>query len=295
MKKIIVLICIFFSLKVNLSASPVTFPVSALSTSFSASANFPSLSFASYDREEDEEKANDLFATLIALMVIGLGIAYYWLNTVRFFDYPYCENSSPADGNYITRGSLEGLTFTNPGFNRTRFAFDSSLVFLNRFGLGNETRFEGLLFPYIGPYFENLALYNFQSGDFDYTQKGLRDNLRTGGQLSLLQTNILSVNFLVQYATWFGKDFDDFKNGVAVGILLRSYPINPLVLEWKACVQDFGDFSFFDWDLHLGIMREAYEYFVALKFWGVSDSQDDFENDASIGMSLGFRRYFSLF
>ena len=289
MKKILIFICILFSLRVNCFS--LSFPQSALDGSFSENRRLSSLSFTSHDKNDDqkdaEEEADSMFAWLIALGVIAVGVAYYWLNTVRFFDYPYQddENVSPADGKYIARGSLEGLIFTDPGYNRNRFALDTSLIYLHDFGLGNETRFEGLLFPYFGPYFENLALYNFHTGDFDFLQKGFRDNVKVGGQISVLQTDILSALVLIQYTTWRGEGFSDFRTGCNFGVILRSYPIKPLVLEWKMGSHNYKHgFMVFESNLQLGIMRKAYEIFASWKF--IDFSHED--EDESFGSFHGF-------
>lgn len=295
MKKALVLICILFSLRTSLSASDITFGKKAFSASLMSSSPFSSLSFKNSSYDDDVETAEDLFGTFVILVIIGIGIAYYWLNTVQFFDYPYDENSSPADGNYVTRGYLDGIFYKDPGFNRSRFSLDSSLVYLHGFGLGNETRFEGLLFPYIGPYFENLALYNFQSGKYDFSERGVRDNLKIGGQLSLIQSNLLITNLLVQYTSWYSPQFDFLHKGCAVGILLRSYPVKPLVIEWKLSSQNYPhSFTVFESDFHLGVMRKDYEVFASWKLLSFSNSEDESFGDDFSGLTLGLRKYFSL-
>lgn len=296
MKKFILVACILASLRVNISA--LSFPSDVLSSSFSEKNTLSPLGFSSR-AANDSDTSESLFAELLAFLIIACGVGYYWLNNVRFFDYPYEDDDfvSPADGKYIVRGTLSGLSFTDPGYNRSRFSLDTSLVYLHGFGMGNETRFEGLLFPYAGPCFENLALCNFKKGDFDFTKKGLRDNLRIGGEISLFQTNILSAYFIIQYATWFGNDFSDYKNGCNVGILLRSYPIKPLVIEWRFNAENFPhEFMVMESDLHLGLMIRRYEFFAAWKMLDFLNSgEDESEHFKTLhGCTFGARVYFSV-
>lgn len=288
MRKVIVIACILFSLRVNLSA--LAFPPSALERPLPARS-----SFESTEREEAEKEANDMAATVFAFAVIGIGVLYYWANAVQFFDYPYCEESSPIDGNYITRGSRDGILVKDAGFSKNRFAFSTSVTYFHGFGLGNETSFEGFFFPYFGPYFENLALYNFQNRHYDFEQKGLRNNLRLGGQLSLFQTNLLAISLIVQYASWYGKGFDSYKNGYNVGLLLRSYPVKPLVFELKLCSQNYTDgFSVSEIDFHFGVMQKSCEIFASVKSLDFFNSDDDSDFDSSFGVSLGLRKYFNI-
>lgn len=288
MRKVIVIACILFSLRVNLSA--LAFPPSALERTLPARS-----SFESTEREEAEKEANDMAATVFAIAVIYIGVLYYWANAVQFFDYPYCEESSPIDGNYITRGSRDGILVKDAGFSKNRFAFSTSATYFHGFGLGNETSFEGFFFPYFGPYFENLALYNFQNRHYDFEQKGLRNNLRLGGQLSLFQTNLLAISLIVQYASWYGKGFDSYKNGYNVGLLLRSYPVKPLVFELKLCSQNYTDgFSVSEIDFRFGVMHKSCEIFASVKALDFFNSDDDSDFDSSFGVSLGLRKYFNI-
>ncbi len=96
----------------------------------------------------------------------------------------------------MVRGTIEEFLYTDAGRNRNRFSLGTSLVYLNELGIGNESTFEGLFFPYFGPYFENLALYS---------REGFCDNIKLGGQLSLLQTNLQAGFMLSRYeffAAW---------------------------------------------------------------------------------------------
>ncbi|MBR1535874.1 MAG: hypothetical protein IJ630_02940 [Treponema sp.] len=297
MKRFLILICILFSFRVN--ASALSFSPRVFESSLSEKNALSHFSLnASSSREEDEETAEDLFAWFVVICVAALGVCYYWFNTVRFLDYPYQDDEtvSPADGNYVARGSISGLVLTLPSYSKNRFSFDTSLVYLHNLGIGNETRFEGLLFPYIGPYFENLALGKFYTnGTYDFEKSGFRDNIKLGGQISLLQTNILSAAFLIQYTTWRGNGFEDFKTGCNVGLLLRSYPVKPLVIEWKmGCHNYKHDFSVFESDLHFGFTHGPYEFFASWKYFNFYNSKNDNYFKDFSGASIGIRRYFCL-
>ncbi len=258
------------------------------------------------DKDDDEDNAAVALLVLAAFVAAGLVISYYLLNTVQFLDYPYQETGEdypgdvelPCEGNYIMRGNLEDLfSYSDPGYCSNRFSIDSSFVWLNEIGLGVETRFEGLFFPYFGPYFENMALGNAQEGDFFFNKKGFRDNLKLGGQVSLLQTNFISANFLLAYTNWFGDGFDSFNNGIYAGFLFRSYPVKPLVFEWKFGWQVFSsDLKIFGSDLQVGVMAGKTELFAAWKVLSFDYDGDDFywHMGNFHGLSLGFRRYFNI-
>ncbi|MBR1403288.1 MAG: hypothetical protein IJ558_03855 [Treponema sp.] len=293
MRKLIILACIFVSLRVNVSA--LTFSETAFDSPCSESGQLSSFSFSSREKSDDENEAESMLAYAIGIGCILFGIGYYWLNNVRFFDYPYDENATPADGNYIARGALSGLRYTDPGYSRNRFTFDTSLVYLHGFGFGSELRFEGLFFPYVGPYFENLVLCNPKNGDSDVSHDGFRDNVKIGGQLSLLQTNIFSATLIVLYTNWLTEHFADFKRGCNVGFLLRSYPIRPLVIEWRFGWQLYsGDFQVSESDFHVGYMLNRYELFASFKSLMFLNTEDDDFFDDFYGLSLGARVYFSL-
>lgn len=296
-KVFLALILLSFVSRTNLAYASVAFAAENLSAMYS-------------DDDKDDDEDNDDVAYAIFLLALvaaaGIGVAYYWMNSVQFLDYPYQETGEdypgdeklPGEGNYIMRGNFEDLfTHSDPGYCSNRFSIDTSFVWLNEIGLGAESRFEGLFFPYFGPYFENMALCNFQEGDFRFNEKGFRDNLKLGGQLSLFQSNFISATFLLAYTNWFGDSFDDYNNGVYAGALLRSYPVKPLVLEWKFGWQFYsGDFNVFESNLQVGAMAGKTELFAAWKVLSFDYDGDDFywHMGNFHGLTLGFRRYFNM-
>ncbi len=232
-----------------------------------------------------------LFRSLV--VAAGAVISYYWLNTVDFYDYPYWELDNGKSNKYVIRGEAEGdgIKLSDPGFNDNRFSVDTSFVYLHDFGYGNETRFEGLLFPYYGPCFENLVLYHNADNKAVFATSAFKGNLKLGGQLSLIQSDLLSVNFTLQYATWYGKDVSELKNGVAWGFCMRSYPKKPVALEWRFDSQHYGDSVVFESNLQAGILNGSNEVFAAWKTMNIN--HDEFGYARTDGLTLGFRHHFS--
>ncbi len=256
--------------------------------------------------EDAEDELAKGIVVLGILACVGIGISYYWLNSVQFLDYPYQDTGEyypgdkklPGEGNYVMRGEFEDIfTHSDPGYCTNRFSIDTSFVWMNKIGLGAESRFEGLFFPYIGPYIENLAIYNIQKGEFHFNNKGFRDNIKLGGQLSLLQSNLLSANFIFSYTNWSSKSFEDFSNGINVGAVIRSYPIKPLTFEWKFGWQFYSsDFKIFESNLQAGIMMKNYEIFAAWKVLAFDYESDDFYQHFGnfYGFALGLRLHMNL-
>ncbi len=246
----------------------------------------------SSDDEENDEFAK-VFLLLILLAACGVAVSYYWLNTVDFYDYPYQEVDNGKANNYAIRGETEKGSFilSDPGYNDNRFAIDTSFVYLKDFGYGNETRLEGLLFPYYGPCFENLVLFSQKKSDSFFGPSSYKGNLKLGGQISLLQSDMLTVNFLLQYATWYGKGVADMKNGIAWGICMRSYPKKPFSLEWHFDFQYYSDLVVFESNLQAGILKGPNEVFAAWKTMNIN--HDDFGHARTDGVTLGVRHHFS--
>lgn len=296
MKKILLFVCILFSLRVN--AFSLTFPrdvfqKSSLHTDFAI---------------QEDGKLGDpwgyaffLVAAAGVVCVVGSGIVYMWANTAGFTDYPY---SDPKYNDYIVHGTLEALRPEFPASqfdcNYSRFSLGTSLVYLNDFGIGNETQFEGFFFSYIGPFLENLALYDFNKGSQDFDSKGFRDNIKLGGQISVLQSNILSASFVAQASAWYGNGLPESKCenfmgwGCNLGGFFRSYPIKPLVLEYKFGWQLYSHgFRVFESDLHLGVMLKRFEIFASWKVLDFSNYSEKEHYKRYDGASLGTRIYFS--
>ncbi|WP_191016078.1 hypothetical protein [Treponema zioleckii] len=256
------------------------------------SAEKVSFSFGASSDDENEDKTGELLLLLVLLAACGIGISYYWLNTVDFYDYPYQNVGNGESNKYVIRGETEGdgIGLSDPGFNDNRFSVDTSLVYLHGFGCGNETRFEGLLFPYYGPCFENLVIYNNSANKAVFSSSAFKGNLKLGGQLSLIQSDLLSVNFTLQYATWYGNVISELKNGVAWGFCMRSYPKKPVALEWRFDFQQYSDFVVFESNLQAGILSGPNEVFAAWKTMNINN--DEFGYDCTDGLTVGLRHHF---
>ena len=215
-----------------------------------------------------------------------------WLEShmnCSFDEYPY------ANGNkYIIHQDFLSTTeddYFNMDFDDKfyRFTFETgifSLPELNYFG--SETRIEGYIYKFFGPVFENLI---FTKGSFfdGSSNDNLIGNLRLGGTFNLVNFNPINIAINVQWTHWYGAATN---NGVTFGIIARSYPVKPLMLEWRGNWQILdktnynsdSDPCIFESHLEAGIMSGRIEIFAAWKY-----IYDGYKEINTHGASLGVK------
>lgn len=289
MKKILLFVCILFSFRANIFS--ITFSDDVL---LQADQNL-TLPFPKIDEPPiSEGSGTEGLAFLYALFGIGYGV-YFWLSKeieVCWYDYPYQTNGNLSffNGKYVVDTVEQSWLYSN----KSRFSLDSSALCLHGFGFGNETRFEGLVFPLAGLCVENLVVKDFGKNSWSSDGNDLADNLKIGLQLSIIQTDFLSASLLIQYSKWYGTNMNSLYRGRGASFILRSYPVKPIVLEWKVGWQNYhGHFRVYESDLHLGVMLKRFEIFAAWKTLDFS-KREKFPNlDDVHGVSLGVRTYFS--
>ena len=289
MKKILLFVCILFSLRADIFS--ITFSDDALLQADQDS----TLPFPKIDEPQISEGSGaEGLAFLYALFGIGYGV-YFLLSKgieVCWYDYPYQTNGNLSffNGKYVVDTTEQGWLYSN----KSRFSLDSSALCLHGFGFGNETRFEGLVFSLAGLCVENLVVKDFGKNAWSSDGNDLADNLKIGLQLSIIQTDFLSASLLIQYSKWYGTNMNSLYRGCGASFILRSYPVKPIVLEWKVGWQNYhGHFRVYESDLHLGVMLNRFEIFAAWKTLDFS-KREKFPNlDDVHGISLGVRTYFS--
>ena len=157
--------------------------------------------------------------------------------------------------------------------------------------IGNESRIEGITYKFFGPVFENTLYTSFISMS-ENTNFWLIGNLKLGGAINLVNFNYFNVAFNMQWSHWYGQKTID---GMNLGFIIRSYPIKPVLLEWRVNWQSFmteenyNDFSaYFESHLELGIMVDKrIEIYAAWKY--VNDRfNENIKNGISTGMKLHF-------
>src|SRR5574344_48259 len=212
---------------------------------------------------------NDGTDSLTELLIQLIAIGWFYNNfTARYTAYPYADG-----GKYIVFNSstLAGASPMSENTTRmSRFSADTSAVWLGELGFGNESTFEGFLAAGLGPYFQNLIV-----NDSSNNSTG---NVRLGGQISLFQTNPLSLALILQWSHFYGAAAQSLpQNGFAYGAVFRSYPFNPLVFEWRISAQDFSDnVAITDSNLQAGFMLERFEVFAAWRaMWIGNDERND--------------------
>ena len=172
-----------------------------------------------------------------------------------------------------------------------RYTFETGVFFFPQdLTIGNESRIEGITYKFFGPVFENTIFTSFKPvAENNYWLEG---NLRLGGAINLVNFNVFNAALHLQWSHWYGLKTID---GLNIGFILRSYPIKPVLLEWRVNWQAFlteenySDFSaYFESNLELGIMTgKRTELYAAWKY--VNDRYNDIiKNGASTGVKLHF-------
>lgn len=227
-------------------------------------------------------------------------IDMWFVNTVlvTFDDYPY------ANGSYIRLGSMmptdtdifsEYDDESKPKVNQYyRFAVDTSFFFLPGLMVGNETRFEGMLWKFFGPIFQIDTFTTTDSFSGNREFKSLDTNLQLGLELSIVQTNPFALYWAF---CWQRIQYRDLpvSSGISLQLIARSYPASPVLIEWR------GTIAFmmlngkpyspkFNWESHLEIgmmMRGPLEVFAAWRYFAYEDL-----GAPANGVEIGVRYHF---
>lgn len=215
--------------------------------------------------------------TLVQLLAMG-----WLLNnlTCSYTNFPY-ERLTP---NYVYNSQI--------GSNKkTRFSFSTNMFYLEGLGPGNETSFEGLLFPIIGPYIDNIIIVD--RSDDNSSSNAKMGNLRLGAQLSLLQNDYICCTGIMQWSHWYGDASDSIKNGIALGLDVRSFPFYPVGLMWKIMYCEYdNDVCIVESNLEAGIFVKKTEFFAGWKYMSIGNSETGKRSDYWNGLFAGLRVYF---
>lgn len=220
---------------------------------------------------------------------------------VTFDDYPY------SDGRYLNFFTQKMFAFSDefyfddsdgsgnfknpPKKNKEqsyRFALETGIFyFTSEKIMGNESRFEGYIWKFFGPVFENTLYANKNS--FSDFSENFCGNLRLGGQFSLIHSNFFDTSFFMQWTYWYGQSLK--LSGFNFGFIVRSYPIKPALFEWRCNFQcfDYTDSIIFDSHLELGIeLNSPFEVYVAWKYRQDEVIAKNISNAAAAGIKYNF-------
>lgn len=153
----------------------------------------------------------------------------------------YYGNSDPSYSRSSNASSMRTRPF--------RFAADASMFYQPGYGTGEAFRFEGLLWKFFGPVFEYSMNCDLPEGlnvtkGLTVTEKlsegEYRRNLRLGAEFALFQTNFLSAYWLIQWSKLYNPKLTGNTSALLNGLIFRSYPFEPVLLEYRINVQDFS-------------------------------------------------------
>lgn len=157
---------------------------------------------------------DELCSGIAEVLVEVLAELSYYNNIMASFDnYPYATRSNYIDLNedsnpQFYRFTLDTSAFYTPGFNT----------------FGNGVRFEGYIWKFFGPVFENQIAFDGN----DNLKYGKMD---LGMQFSIFQLSLCSLLFDIKWEHLYGNNH---YNGTNLGFVLRSYPVKPLIIEYRA-------------------------------------------------------------
>ena len=153
-----------------------------------------------------------------------------------------------------------------------------------------DVRLEALIWKFFGPVVEYQFVGNYLT-PFNQSQERnyFYNRLLLGGQLSIFQTSILSMSGVVQWSCFHSNYYLD---GLTLGYIFRSYPVKPIVIEWRGSFTINNDDSFInEQTVELGIMQDRMEMFIAYKLFEYTlSNESDFNFDH--GISAGAKFHF---
>ncbi len=208
--------------------------------------------------------------------------------SISFDYYPYATSDYYIDA--LSAGDTS--EFPQKDF---RFNIEAAAIYHpNSMILSPEVRFEGYIFKFFGPIFENKNYFTFGEQQF------YKGNLRLGGQIAVIQSFIFSMGVSCQWSYYYGAPAG-FKNLSAVnwGIIFKSYPFKPIVLEYRINITDLLGQSpikdiicdpntMFESHLELGIMLNSpFEIYTAWRYY-----QDGLRQKKEHTVDVGVKYYF---
>ncbi len=271
--------------------------IESMSTSVPPPPSKPSRSTSPhYSHHSVAESIADSIADSFFNMLMDLWL----LDTIfiSFDDYPYANgdkylifSADSIDVNFDDYVDAMDRDFHRPKQQFYRFAADTSAFFFPGSAIGNETRFEGLIWKFFGPLFQIDTIFPISArGNMD-KNFSVDTCLQLGLQLSIIQTNPISLYWAI---CWERLQLQNYPvlNGVSFQLIARSYIAKPILVEWRGTIAELFDdgrevFNKINWESHLeiGIMVNGpLEVFAAWRYIGYLGL-----NYTSNGVELGAR------
>ncbi|MCR4954259.1 MAG: hypothetical protein K6A43_09315 [Treponema sp.] len=249
-------------------------------------------------RDSCSSQCADLFIDVFSDICCAV-LELLWLDNhlnMEFDEYPYANESKYIiyDG-VLSDSEAEVLDVSSNG-KFYRYTLESGAFYFPEHALiGNETRLEGYIYKFFGPVIENTLYFgNGGSNNSNYYSQNdiLRGNLRIGGTFNFVNFNIINIAANFQWTYWYGAKNH---NGVNTGVIVRSYPFKPVLIEWRGNWQVLDsphynsetDPCILESHLELGFMAARYEAYAAWKY-----IYDGYLNTQDSGIALGLKVHF---
>lgn len=235
-------------------------------------------------RESVSETLIEAFAELFVDILVDVAIETNRL--VVFDDYPY------ATSDYFIQYKDEELDVFPSKLNHFSVGVDA--FYFPYVSTSVETlRFSGYGYKWIGPIIENTTYVGLNN------RNPYIGNFKAGLELATFQTYIFSWSWNFEWVAYYGRYFT---NGLNIGFLLKSYPFDPFVIEYRLNCSGCDGYYRSDTDeyrldlnsslesyLELGAMidNSPWEFYVAWKY--LYDAMAHINEN---GYGVGFKYHF---
>lgn len=251
-------------------------------------------------RHRHRDYAAETFGEILADIFL-----FSWLidnSLVNYEKYPYEFDNRYLVFSTVDNSETEEL-IPPDGTRESRFSISSDAFYSKEKGFGINSEFEGIVFKFVGPVFNN-KLFMPQTGIRNRVPAyNLSGRFDLGFRFSIIQSNPFSMFFTCQYSNWYGRfvpDYIDERNGMNIAIEFKSYPVKPLVLNliFKSQMPFSSNINYDEIVFSAGCMIKNIEVYAAYSFTQVINTgnldttDDDIVHERYNSISVGAKCYF---
>lgn len=212
-------------------------------------------------------------------------------NTYRIYeDGNYSDDTGDDNsGSNVDINSIPNLNYKSYRYETEMDGF----YFINSGNIGLTNRFEGFFWKFFGPIIDNSIYFNVIPMH-GMPLEPINGNLKLGMQISIFQSNLLSLSTGFEWSYWYGPYSI---HGYSTEFIFRSYPVYPIVLEDRLNVT-VGNFKYnYNHHTYPCMIENTFEMSFMIERGSAVSIQyrfysDEYEELIDHGVALGYKYFF---